>query len=132
MTAVTKGSPAQQAGLVPGDIVLSVNGAAIDHPDALGYRLDTVGVGKVAALALLSRGKETTIEVKLITPPETVPREEIELPQESVLWGARVANLSPAVALEIGLGDAEGVVVVNAAREFAGGSDGTAPRRHHS
>ncbi len=121
VTAITKGSPAQQAGLVPGDIVLSVNGAAIDHPDALGYRLDTVGVGKVAALALLSRGRERTIEVKLITPPETVPREEIELPQESVLWGARVANLSPAVALEIGLGDTEGVVVLSAARNSPAG-----------
>ena len=112
VTAVAKDSPAQEAGLAPGDIVLSINGNEVDHPDALGYRLDTIGVGAMAELGVLSRGSEKTVEVKLVAPPETVPREEIELPEESVLWGARIANLSPAVAQEIGLGEAEGVVIV--------------------
>jgi S1-C subfamily serine protease len=112
VTAIAKDSPAQDAGLAPGDIVLSINGNEVDHPDALGYRLDTIGVGATAKLGVLSRGSEKTLDVKLVAPPETVPREEIDLPEESVLWGARIANLSPAVGQEIGLGEAEGVVIL--------------------
>jgi Do/DeqQ family serine protease len=116
VTEVAKDSPAQKAGLVPGDIVLSINGNEVDHPDALGYRLDTIGVGATAQLGVLSRGNEKTLDVKLVAPPETVPREEIELPEQSVLWGGRIANLSPAVGQEIGLPDAQGVVFLSVAQ----------------
>ncbi len=116
VTAIVKDGPAEAAGLAPGDVVLSVNGATVDHPDILGYRLDTVGVDKVAELGVLSRGREKAVKVKLVAPPETVPRDEIEMPEESVLWGAKIANLSPAVSQEIGLGNTEGVVALAVAR----------------
>jgi S1-C subfamily serine protease len=47
--------PAADAGLRAGDIVLGFNGQPIEHPDALGYRLATTGVGTSAQLDVLSR-----------------------------------------------------------------------------
>lgn len=114
VTAIAAKSPAAGAGLQPGDIVVAIEGNAIDHPDALGYRLDTAGVGARIDMTILSRGREKNVEITLLSPPESVPREEIELPQESVLWGAKIANLSPAVAQEIGLASGQSGVVMMA------------------
>ena len=117
VTGVVAGGPAEKSGLKPGDIVLEVNGQAVENADNLGYRLETVGVGAKAAFLVRSRRAERTVEIALNPPPETVPRDEIELARNSALAGARVANLSPAVSLELGLpGDKAGVVIAAIAR----------------
>jgi len=117
VTGVVVDGPAARAGLKTGDIVLEVNGQAVENADNLGYRLDTAGVGSDAEFLVRSRNDERTIEIALTPPPETVPRDEIELPRNSVFAGARVANLSPAVSLELGLpGDKTGVVITAIAR----------------
>jgi Do/DeqQ family serine protease len=128
VASVDQRGPAAKAGLQPGDVILGVNENEIEHPDALGYRLDTIGVGGTAGLAVLRRGEKELIEVKLAAPPETVPRDELELPQASVLWGAKVANLSPAVAQELGLpSEREGVVVTGLARGSPAALNGIRP-----
>jgi S1-C subfamily serine protease len=111
--SVDKESPSEKAGLKPGDVILSVNGLPVEHPDVLGYRLDTIGIGNVAELDMLSRGKKEKVEVTLLEPPETVPRDIREMPQDSPLNGAAFANLSPALANEIGVPSSfRGVVAV--------------------
>src|SRR5690606_36177417 len=62
---VSEGSVAAEAGLQPGDVVLSMDGIAIDTPDAIGYRIATRKIGETAALRLLQRGRERTIEIAL-------------------------------------------------------------------
>jgi Do/DeqQ family serine protease len=114
---VNSDSPADDAGLQRGDVVLEVNGNVVEHPDALGYRFDTAGVGKTAKITVLSRSKRKTLEVALIAPPETRPRDIRDMPENSVLWGARAANLSPAMAQEIGIGhETSGVVLLEVVR----------------
>jgi Do/DeqQ family serine protease len=111
--SVDKESPSEQAGLKPGDVILSVNGLPVEHPDVLGYRLDTIGIGHTAEIEMLSRGKQAKAEVKLLEPPETVPRDIREMPQNSPLFGAAFANLSPALANEIGMPSSfRGVVAI--------------------
>jgi len=128
VTSVVSGGPADRTGLQAGDIVVSLNGQPIENVDGLGYRLDTAGVGNVAKLELLSRGKSRTIEIKLEAPPETVPRDERDMPENSPLWGAKVANLSPAVAVETGVSaDKSGVIVVNVARNSLAALNGIRP-----
>ncbi|GIL01632.1 MAG: protease [Alphaproteobacteria bacterium] len=117
VTSVVDKGPAAAAGLAAGDVVVEVNGQSVDSADMLGYRLDTAGLDTRAELTVISRGERRTIEVKLEPAPETVPREEIELPAQSPLGGLRVANLSPAVAVELGLpGDKTGVAALSVAR----------------
>jgi Do/DeqQ family serine protease len=117
VTSVVKGGPADEAGIQPGDIIVSINDKRIEHINALGYRLTTVGIGNLAKLELLSRGETRSTELTLMAAPETIPANETELPRRSALGGALVANLSPAVSQRIKLsGNKQGVVVLNVQR----------------
>lgn len=117
VTSVVKDGPADEAGIQPGDIIVSINDKRVEHINALGYRLTTVGIGNLAKLELLSRGETKATELTLMAAPETIPANETELPRRSVLGGALVANLSPAVAQKIKMaGDKQGVVVLNVQR----------------
>lgn len=128
VTSVVEGGPAARVGLKPGDIVLDINGQSVDNADNLGYRLDTVGVGTTAEFLIYSRGRRRTVEIALEAPPETVPRDETDLPGNSALGGARIANLSPAVAIEAGLSaDKSGVVVLGVVRNSPAAANGMRP-----
>lgn len=117
VTSVVKDGPADVAGILPGDIIVSINEKRVEHINALGYRLTTVGIGNLAKLELLSRGETKAAELTLMAAPETIPANETALPRRSALGGALVANLSPAVSQKIKLsGDKEGVVVLNVQR----------------
>ena len=92
---VEKRSPAARAGLNPGDVVISIDGHTIEHPDALNYRLETAGPGKTVTLAILSRGRKIALDIKLERAPESVPVNETHISGENPLNGANVANISP-------------------------------------
>ncbi|MBO3759971.1 DegQ family serine endoprotease [Ciceribacter sp. L1K22] len=109
---VVEGGPADKAGLKPGQVIVSVNGVPVEHPDALGYRLTTAGLGVAAELGVLENGKPKTIELALESAPETVPRDERVLLGRSPFAGARVANLSPKMAYELQMPtESTGVVI---------------------
>jgi Do/DeqQ family serine protease len=103
VTSILKGGPAESAGLDVGDLVIAVDGAEVSDPRVFNYRLATKGVGNLAKLTVNRAGKQVEVAVKLIPPPETTPRKEIVVNARSPLAGARLANISPAVAAEIGL-----------------------------
>ena len=76
VAAVERGSPAAQAGLraaqidrrggvVPGDLILAVDGRAVDEPAELIARLDEKRVGDVVKLRVLRDGRESEISAKL-------------------------------------------------------------------
>ena len=117
VTGVARGSPAERAGIDVGDVLLAVNGNRIPHINALDYRLTTVGIGNVADFLVLSRQQFLNKKIRLMAAPETVPANETQLPRRSVLGGAIVANLSPALAQRIKVpSDKSGVVVLQVQR----------------
>ena len=110
---VTPGSPAAQAGLKAGDVIVSVDNQVVDDPNAFDYRFATQPLGGTATLGLLRDGHELSAKVALRTAPST-PRDEITIRSRSPFSGAKVANLSPALADELQLQNADaGVVVVD-------------------
>lgn len=112
IVGIVDDSPAERAGLKLGDVVLAVNDQTVDHPDALGYRLATVGIGNSARLTILSRNKRKIVDIKLEAAPETTPRDEMEVSGRNPFSGSTVMNLSPAVAEELGMdGSKSGIVV---------------------
>ncbi len=117
VTSVYSGGPADEAGLTPGDVVLALNGDAIQHPDALGYRLDTIGINSEVELEVLRRGKRRSIKIRLTAPPGGSAGSEITLEGESPFAGAKVANMSPRLAQRLGMrADKDGVVVLEIQR----------------
>ncbi len=109
--------PGAKAGIKVGDVILSINGHDIQDPEALKFRLATVPIGGDVLMAVSRAGKSFEAKMKAEAAPEVPPREAYTVDGRTPLTGATLANISPAVADEIGLDhpDAEGVVVMNVA-----------------
>ncbi len=112
--SVVNGSPAARAGLKTGDVVLSVDGVAISTDQQMMYRIALVPIGKESELMVLRGGKQLAILVPMEAPPEKPARDARKIKGRNPLDGVTVANLSPALAVEIGYDDTarEGVVVL--------------------
>jgi serine protease Do len=107
-------SPAAKAGLHVGDVITSVNGREVEDQEAFHYRIATLSLGSTADLGIIHDGQKSTLHVSMIAPPEEPPREETLISGHSPISGATIANLSPAVAEDIGLqDDVHGVVVTH-------------------
>jgi Do/DeqQ family serine protease len=117
---VAPNSPAAKAGLKLSDLIVSIDGQSIDDPNAFDYRFATRPLGGTADIEVQRGGKPVKLTVPLETAPDT-NRDEIVLTARSPFQGAKVANISPALADELHLdAGAEGVVVTELA------DDGTA------
>lgn len=103
VTSILRKSPAEAAGLDAGDLVVAVDGVEVSDPRVFNYRLATKGVGNVANLTVNRAGKLLEVPVQLMAAPETTPRQELLIKDRSPFQGAKVANISPAVAAEVGL-----------------------------
>ena len=113
---VYPGSPAAAAGVAKGDVVLAIDNFPVDDPQALRYRVATLKPGDAATVKLMHGGAQRDVSVKVTTPPESPPRETSAISGQNPMQGAKVANLSPAVADEMQLDIfAKGVVVVGVA-----------------
>ncbi len=94
--------PGERAGLKRNDVIVALGGQPIEDEAGLRFRLATLAVGETAAMRVLRSGKEMTLDVPLMAPPEDPPRERTQLDGRQPLSGATVVNLSPAVADELG------------------------------
>jgi Do/DeqQ family serine protease len=111
VASITAKSPAARAGLRAGDLIVAVDGQAVDDVNAFDYRFATKSLGGQAQIGVMRGGHEVRVPVVLETAPAT-PREETVIKARSPLLGAKVANLSPALAEELRLDStAEGVAV---------------------
>ena len=112
---ITAGSPAARAGLKLSDLIISIDGQVIDDPNAFDYRFATRPLGGAAQLDVQRAGKPVKLSIALETAPDT-GRDEIVIKSRSPFQGAKVANISPALADELKLDSSiEGVVVTDLA-----------------
>ena len=121
---IYKGGPADRAGLKVGDVIREVDGFAVDDPQALRYRIATKSFGGVAVMKYSRDGKSGEARLTLEPPPEKPAADRREMDGRNPFRGAVVANLSPAIADELGFDSwsAKGVVVMDV-------SDGTPARQ---
>jgi serine protease Do len=110
VTDVTDGSPAEKAGLKPGDVVLSVDGHAVEDSADLAHRIATKGPDTTVDLDVLRDGSEKTLSVALGTFPEST--EAAESGSGETL-GLTIHSLTPDLAQSLGIdSSAHGVVVM--------------------
>ncbi|HEY6670522.1 MAG TPA: DegQ family serine endoprotease, partial [Methyloceanibacter sp.] len=107
--------PAARAGLKAGDVVVSVDDKPVQNPQAFQYRFVTKGISGAVELGVLRKGQQVKASITLIAPFEDPPRDARDLEGRHPLTGCTVANISPAVAAEVGIDDdmREGVVVLD-------------------
>lgn len=120
---IRKNSPAHRAQLKPGDVIVQVSDKAVADPQAFLYRFSTRPIGQAVPLVVLRGGRTLTVSVQLEEAPEDPPRNEVEISGVNPFSGARVANLSPAVAEELSIDDdAYGVIVLDVRRGTPAGN----------
>ncbi|MFT4657104.1 MAG: membrane-associated protease RseP (regulator of RpoE activity) [Candidatus Aldehydirespiratoraceae bacterium] len=103
-----EGLPAQQAGILAGDQILSVEGITVTSNQELGDTVRSFSPGDVVDLALIRDGAETTIPVGLGA--------RTDVPEDNPNFGSAylgVSSGSPVVYLEHGVFAAAGNAVVD-------------------
>jgi serine protease Do len=117
ITEVAPGSSAEKAGLRPGDVVLRVDGFAVQQPSAFDFRIATKAVGSSVEIGYFRAGEEAMATIALEAEPHA--GEAVAVDGNTRFRGATVETLSPASAQELGLPfDARGVII----RDVAPGS----------
>ncbi len=119
VTEIHPDGPAERAGLEIGDIITGIDGRVVDDPQSLIYRIAIRPVGEIATLDVFRSGEMLRLPIELQVAPEVPPRSITDVGGRNPLTGARIANLSPALAAELGFdGFAynKGVIVLAIAR----------------
>jgi Do/DeqQ family serine protease len=96
-------SPLVAAGVLPGDVILAIDGKPVENGKELLYRVATARIGSSAIIEYQRGSLRNETRVDLVAAPETMNRDETLLRGKSPFTGLVVANLSPAVAEELGL-----------------------------
>ncbi|MGZ8371269.1 MAG: trypsin-like peptidase domain-containing protein [Caulobacteraceae bacterium] len=99
---VYPGSAAARAGLATGDVILAIDGHAVNSETELNYRVATQAIGDQAVLDVRRGGTVRKLSARVEAPLATPARDERTLAGRNPLGGATVVNLSPAVALALG------------------------------
>jgi serine protease Do len=110
---VTPNGPAAKAGVERGDIVLELNGQAVNGPDDLSLRISELAPGTVAHLKVFRSGQTKEMDMTLGEYPEkgtaATPGSE---GAPAGLKGLQVQNLTRELARQLGLPPTETGVVV--------------------
>jgi serine protease Do len=133
ITDVTAGAPGDQGGLQAGDVVVSLNGRAIEGSNELTRAVGAVKPGETLRLELLREGRRQTITLRAGTRPANLGAAEAEAGDEATpdapaavagekVEGLTVAPITAALRSRYDLADSVRGVVVTAveARSEAG------------
>jgi serine protease Do len=106
---VVSGSPAEKAGIEPGDIILEFDGQVVSDSKDLPRIVASTPVGKMVPVKLSREGKAVDRMLKVGEMDEKVERAEAPSSHKSL--GIAVQDLTPEIAQGLGLKQATGVVV---------------------
>lgn len=97
------GGPAERAGLKKGDVVLSIDGRDVFDDKGMKFIAATKAEGETIDMAVISSGQQRLLRLTLAAPPGTAKTDLVQVGGRNPFTGARVAELSPALAEELGL-----------------------------
>jgi serine protease Do len=133
ITNVVKGSPAEEAGLKPGDVIVKFDGKVIRTAEETLSRIRSKKAGEVADLTVMRKGKSLEAAVTAIAKSDTNTlklRSDISASGQAIAeaLGIAVADLTPQQRTALGLPDGAPAIVITevkagsqAARRFQPG-----------
>lgn len=108
---VYEGSPAEKAGLKPGDLIVEVDGVKIKDSQDVVREVLKKKVGQKIQMVVLRDGRRVGIPVITAQMPSE-PEKRVSVRPEMKEWfGLRVTSVTPEIAKQLGLTKAEGVVI---------------------
>jgi len=110
-------TPAEKAGLKPGDIITSVDGTPVQSTDELQNKIGSIKPGQTVTLAVIRDNKQLSIKVQLSEQPARLTEAGIPSGEEKEWRGIKVTEVTAEMAKEIGLPSATGVLVTEVSPE---------------
>lgn len=115
ITEVAPGSTAERAGFQPGDVILGIDGLAVQQPSAFDFRLATKPIGAEVTITYFRDGREVSLTATLEPAPGV--GEALTISGNTRFAGILVETMNPALAQDLGLPFAtQGVIVRDVAR----------------
>jgi serine protease Do len=112
VSSVAQGSPAEQAGLKPGDVIVEYNDRPIQDSNELPILVARTDVGREARITVMRDNKRIPITVTIGELKEKEEEVAASAPETGSL-GLTVQNVTPEIAESLGLDRAAGVVVTS-------------------
>lgn len=123
---VTKGGPAEKAGVERGDVIVSFDGKEIKEMRELPFLVASTPVGKTVKVAVMRKGERKTLEVKIGQMKEEKEAEAAS-PAETPRLGMTVEELTPELAKNLGLTETSGIAVVQVEDDSPAAAAGLKP-----
>lgn len=117
ITNVVKGSPAEEAGLLPGDAIVKFDKKAVKTAEDTLSRIRSLKAGEVATMTVIRKGEALETSVKAIAKSDTNTlklRSDISATGHSIAGalGITVANLSSQQRTALGLSEVDPAIVI--------------------
>jgi serine protease Do len=124
VSSVVQNSPADQAGIKAGDVIVGYEGKEINNANDLPFLVAGTPVGKTVSLQVFRGNKQTPLAVAIGKMKE---EEVIASPSKKDDLGLTVEQITPDIAEELGLENSRGVVITAVAPDGPGDEAGFQP-----
>jgi len=121
VASVMENSPAAEAGIKTGDVIVEYNGNKITESDQLPLLVARTEVGKTVKMTVLRDKKEIPVNVKIA---ELKEQEAVASAPKQDKLGLTVQNITPQLAESLGLKRSNGVVITSVQPQSAAGEAG--------
>ena len=114
VSQVLPGSPAEEAGIRQGDVIIEFNGEKVDSFHDLPKMVNIQPVGSKSKIKIVRDGKTMTLAVKLGEQKDRAAKSKEEIEEKSTdtpKLGLKIQNITPDIAEGLGITEKEGVVV---------------------
>jgi len=112
ISGIAEGSPAEKAGIQPGDIVQEINGKFVNSPLELREEIIKREVGEKINITLIRKKKKIVLSLTIGQKPKKISEVQLMENKEEKLLGIKVASITSQLREKYNIGeDEEGVVI---------------------